>query len=215
MKAIILFGLIMGAIAAPKNTDAEYRAQLMMEFKDFIVAMPMQKMYATLMDHLNNDLEMQAALKYVQGKEFKQSLRALMSRPSTKELRMKYSEAGLDLDRYEKMISDIMGGMVFSVPEDTNRSFGSYLSDLNDLIPYDKLIDLWTKKMHESPVFIKFVSAITTEEMHMLFDKTIHSPEFKRVAQDLEDMDVGIYDILKVLYELCGWVKQPAEPNDL
>ncbi|XP_017781309.1 PREDICTED: uncharacterized protein LOC108566098 [Nicrophorus vespilloides] len=205
---LVLLAVLGSTIAAPYMTIHQ-------ELMDFLTALPIDKIKDVHFDHLKTDPGYKAALKYFQSTEWRTMHKALKSRQSVKTILKIVKEAGLDCEVWEKIAWNYIAGLNIDVADDERRSMGSVISEVDSLIPYEKLMDMFADKLDNSPVFRKFYDAISSDTVYNLMEKMMVSSEHKKMYHELLSMDVPMDDIKDAIYVIMGWKSSTSMINDL
>lgn len=199
MKVLLTFAAFVGIASCQVN-----RGGILVEFLDFMQVIPTATVMEVVQDHLDNDPEFGAGVKYLQSKEWLDLNDRLFATPEFQDLKKHLTTIGIPIDFLLRFTRNMMMRAKPSVVGDT-INFEPFIEDIGNAIPFDKILAVANDKLHNSDVFKSFYEAISSKETYKLVEKVRQLPEAKLIMSQLMKMGVRVDEYIRFIYTFFNW----------
>lgn len=199
MKFVIALVALIGINVSGAPTFA-----LEKDLLDFVELIPLEDIQIIAEKHLRNDKEFQGAIQYLQSEEFGEIAQNLDKTEEATAVKKYLLDAGIDVDFIIEIMQEILGEISIKSHHNT-KSIKKFLEEVNTIIPYQKLLALYTEKLANSEFFQKFIDKMTSERFHKLVESLLATNEAQQAIDAIESIDVKLRNHIKMAYAFIGW----------
>lgn len=174
------------------------------DFKDFIALIPEKQIREIANKYMATDPEFQAAVVYLQGKEFSALVNEISEKKAVKEFKQYMIDAGIDVEAVLEYINSIIVGAQPTVKIEP-RSLKGFLEEVKKTLPIGKFIKMFLDKMKSSPAFKDFYAKVSSEDSHQLVEEVRNLTEVQRLCARLTELGIEVEKYIKIVYVVFGW----------
>ncbi|KAL6261652.1 hypothetical protein P5V15_006740 [Pogonomyrmex californicus] len=162
---------------------------LMEEFLDFALLIPVEKYLDIVIKYINEDEKVQKALLFMFTDEFHKMLRSFEALKEHQALVIYLEKIGIPIIEYIQYWHHAIGMEGYVPPKIDLRLYIKtqkvgdgmieMIKDLYNVLPLDKIDDLYKEKMKISRTFVTFITKITSKEMIKILNDLIAHTTYK------------------------------------
>ncbi|XP_046403588.1 uncharacterized protein LOC124169130 isoform X3 [Ischnura elegans] len=179
---------------------------------ELLSMIPMDKIVDILVQHLENDPEVQEAAAYLKSDDFKKMVSAVESMPEFKDFIKYLHDSGLDSYKFINIIDDVLGlPHINPVVSDRKyhhanpRSIMSMIMEMLAVIPIDEIKAFYHDKVENDPDFQALLARLRSPEFKKIVDAVKAMPQYTDLINRLKEHGIPVDEIVKTIDDFFGW----------
>lgn len=174
---------------------------------DVLNLIPRDKITEIAESHLKDDQGFMAAIKYMQGDEWKNLVETVKSKSEWIKFKLFLKEFGLDLDVLIRCVDKFLANAHVDLqtrdPE-PKRNLTAFIIEVEQNIPVLEIAGALQVKM-KKPGFGELYMKMSSDESKKLVQDVLTVEEVKLMMKKLEEMGMNIHDLLRFMFIFLGW----------
>ncbi|XP_055637460.1 protein G12-like [Toxorhynchites rutilus septentrionalis] len=180
------------------------------DLEDFLELIPTDDLANLALDYYLHDKEVRDAFAYMQDAEFSTAWDQFFALAEVKDLLNYLEDAELDAYDTVNVVADFLGLNHVKPKYHAARrmkydGLSGFLKDAVDLLPNDKLMALFEKKLETSSEFIALFGKLQRFDFRRLVELHNNSKEIQSLFQKLREHGVDVDNIVETVAAFFGW----------
>lgn len=171
-----------------------------------LALLPRDKIKDIANKHLKSDEGFKAGIAYMKSKEWIDLVETIKAKPAwiTFKNYIK-NNTGFVIEIIQNCTRGFIDkATVSETLKYGNRTFKSFLEDVDQVIPTTKLMDAFLKRRNDKD-FEKIIKKLSDKKFKKIVEDVLALPEVKKAVKELDKMGFEITEIFGLTYYFLGW----------
>ncbi|XP_046402856.1 uncharacterized protein LOC124168644 isoform X4 [Ischnura elegans] len=178
-------------------------------FDQLMDLIPKDKILEIILDHVQNDPEVQEAIAYMKSDDFKTIITTVQSLPAFSEFVQYLYDSGLDIYTYVNDFNNMFGLPTIKPPtvwmSYRPRSLMDMVNEILAVLPLDEIKQFYHDNLENNPDFINLINRIKSPEFKTIIDALHSLPEYQDMLEKLKSHGIPVEEIKKAIDNFFGW----------